>query len=422
MPGRPKKHLQPKTAVDLRTTPEPGGLSPLIMLFLFGLAIAVLIIVVFQTIYRMEYSATGLYLNFASKVFEGQMPYRDFSLEYPPLALIFFIIPRLFTSDWLIFSVLYQAEVLIFAWLGLWVMYKIALRMGKTPWKLMTPYVLGILVIGPILGQQYDIFPAVMTLLSLYCFWLGRHKSSWFWLALGVMTKLYPAILIPVYLIIYWRNHQIRPLFSGIVTFSLTCLVMLIPFLITGPQNLGSLLTYHTQRGIQIESGYSAFLMLAAKLGLTSVMVDFNYGSWNLSGPLAGTFSKLSTCIQALGLLICYGFIWTQVKPGKSQFTRLGAYVLLLTSVLLFTSKVFSPQYIIWLLPVLALVFTRWRLAIWTTFAVTGIFTYLIFPVNYFYLLKMDIGSVIMLFVRDLTLVVLAALAVVSLKDMKSSD
>jgi hypothetical protein len=52
MPGRPKKHLQPKTAVDLRTTPEPGGLSPLIMLFLFGLAIAVLIIVVFQTIYR----------------------------------------------------------------------------------------------------------------------------------------------------------------------------------------------------------------------------------------------------------------------------------------------------------------------------------------------------------------------------------
>jgi uncharacterized membrane protein len=286
----------------------------------------------------------------------------------------------------------------------------------------MTPYILGILLIGPILGQQYDIFPAVMMLLSLYYFWLGHNKTSWFWLALGVMTKLYPAVMIPLYLIIYWSNRQLKPVLSGVLTFVLTCLILLMPFLVTGPDNLMSLINYHSQRGIQIESFYGACLLLADKLGWTSALMIFNYGSWNLSGSIAETLSKFVVYIQAAALFVSYCFIWTQIKPGKSQFTRLGAYTLLLLAVLLLTSKVFSPQYIIWLLPVLPLIFTRWRLAVWTIFAVTGIFTYLIFPVSYIDLLNLNIYPITLVFMRNLTLALLAALAVVSLRSMKSSE
>jgi hypothetical protein len=128
------------------------------------------------------------------------------------------------------------------------------------------------------------------------------------------------------------------------------------------------------------------------------------------------------TYIQIVALFVFYCFIWTQVKKGKSQFTRLGSYSLLLIAVLLFTSKVFSPQYIIWLLPLMSLVFTQWRLAIWTTFAVIGIFTYLIFPANYLSLLSLNTGIVMILCIRDLLLIVLAALSIVSLKTMKSSE
>jgi uncharacterized membrane protein len=422
MPTDRKKPTNQKITLPAQNTPPKDSFQQVIIFVLFGLAIAVIFFWLFQTIYSTKYSATGIYMNFASQVISGQIPYRDFNLEYPPLALVFFILPRLLTDQWPSFSILYQLEVLIFAWLGLWVVYKIARRLGKEPWKLMAPYTLGILAIGPILGQQYDIFPAVMTLFSFYYFWMGQHKTSWLWLALGVMTKLYPAVFIPLYLIIYLRNGQIRPLVSGMVTFALACLVLLSPFLVTGPQNLISLVTYHSQRGIQIESLYGAFLLLADKLGLTSVSLGFSYGSWNLSGPLADKFSGLSTWIQAIGFFICYCFIWTQVKRGKSQFSRLGAYALLLTAVLLFTSKVFSPQYIIWLLPVLALIFTRWRWAIWTTFLVTGSFTYLIFPLNYLNLLNLDTSIIVILCLRDLTLILLAALAVVSLKTMKSSQ
>jgi uncharacterized membrane protein len=422
MPDQFIKNLKPVAAPGNKPTPKQDTVKPPVTLLICGAAIAAIIFLLFQTLYHIQYSPVLVYMDYASNVIHGQIPYRDFSLEYPPLALLFFIIPRLFTDQWQVFSMIYQGEVLIFALLGLWVIYKIAQRMGKEPWKLMAPYILGILVIGPILGQQYDIFPAVMTLLSLYYFWLGRHKTSWLWLALGVMTKLYPAVLIPLYLIIYWRNHQIRQAVTGIVTFGLACLIMLSPFLLTGPQNLISLVNYHSQRGIQIESLYGAFLLLADRLGLTSVSLGFSYGSWNLSGPLADSFSRLYTYIQVVTLFVCYCFIWAQVKKGKSQFTRLGSYSLLLIAVLLFTSKVFSPQYIIWLLPLMSLVFTHWRLAIWTTFAVIGIFTYLIFPVNYLNLLSLNTGIIMILCLRDLLLIVLAALAVVSLKTMKSSE
>jgi uncharacterized membrane protein len=387
-----------------------------------ALMLGIIILVVFQTFYKTPYSPVMVYLNYASQIFSGYIPYRDFSLEYPPLALVFFLIPRIFTTQWQTFSWIFQVEVLIFTILGLWITYKIALKLGKAPWKLVLPYLGGILVIGPILGQQYDIFPAVMLLLSMYYFWLGKTRTSWLWLAMGVMTKLYPAILIPVYLIIYWRNRQFSALVTGLITLLISCLVLLSPFLVTGPTNLMSLINYHSQRGLQIESTYSAFLMLAGKLGLTKVYLDFSFGSWNLAGPAANFFSRFSASIQALVLLATYVFIWTRVKAGKSQFSRLGAYVLLLLAVLLCTSKVFSPQYIIWLLPALPLVLTYWKIPIWTVFAITGILTYLVFPVYYLDLLEMGTGTIILLVLRDLTLIILAVLTILSLKTMKSSD
>jgi hypothetical protein len=422
MPAKIKKETRPVTPAPPKKNPRIVNSQQWLTFILFGLAITVILLIIYQTFYRTPYSATGIYLGYASRVFDGQMPYRDFNLEYPPLALLFFLIPRLFTAQWTVFAVLYQSEILIFAWLGLWVTFLIARKLGKAPWKLLAPYTLAILFIGPIIGQQYDIFPAVMMLFSIYYFWLGRHKTSWLWLAFGILTKLYPALLVPLYALIYLRNRQFQTLLTGIGVLVLTSLIMLSPFLISGPQHLMSLVEYHSQRGIQVESAYGATLLLANQLGWTTISLQFNYGSWNVAGHLSDTISHLSIYLQALVFLIGYVFIWTQIKKGKSQFSRLGAYILLLLSALLFTSKVFSPQYIIWLLPVLALVFTRWRWVIWITFAVMGIFTYIIFPLNYFELLYQNPGIVMILALRDVLLVMLAVLAAVSLKSMKTSD
>jgi uncharacterized membrane protein len=398
---------------------HPGG-----QFVLFAAAHLIIFIVIFHTIYKTPYSAVVVYFNYASQVLDGNVPYRDFSMEYPPFALVFFLIPRMFASTWQRFSLAFQTEVLIFDLISLFIIYLIARRLGKAPWKLLTIYTLAFLAMGPIVGQQFDIFPAVLTLLSLYFFWRGQHKISWALLALGTMTKLYPAIIAPVYVLCYLRNRQYHTLATTLATFILICLIILAPFLIISPESIQNLIVYHGQRGLQIESTYSAIVMILSKLGLTNAATVFNYGSWNLTGPLADFLARTSTFILGILLLGAYWFIYRQIKPGKSQFTRLGAYAILLVSITLFASKILSPQYMIWLVPLIPLAFNRFRFAICAVFVAIGVATYFIFPCNYLNMIKFNdhVDLIAVLFLRDSLLIVLAIFAGMSLKRMKPSE
>jgi uncharacterized membrane protein len=394
----------------------------------FVLALAIIFFVVFQTFYRVQsqdgtlFSSSGLYYEYASNIMNGQMPYRDFGLEYPPLSLLFFILPRLLADSWLFYSYFFQIEVLICACLGLWITYRIAQRTGQSPWKLMAPYTLAIVAIGPITGQQYDIFPAIMLLGSLYFFWQGKHKTSWVLMTLGVLTKLFPAVLAPLYLIIYLRERRFRTLAEGVISAALVCLVVLLPFLVTGPDNLMSLVTYHTARGLQVESTYSSFLLLGNSLGFNLAEMEFNYGSWNLNGTAAHILASFSSGFQLVVLLLCYWYIWTRLRPGRIQIAELNSFALLLISALLFTSKILSPQYIIWLLPVIALAATRWRFTVWGVFVAACLMTYFIFPVYYTELLNQNVVLIMILGLRNILLLLLGLLAVVSIQKLHNSS
>jgi uncharacterized membrane protein len=396
--------------------------SELWQLGFFAIAHVLIFIILFHTLYSTQFSAVGIYFDYASDVLNGKLPYRDFAFEYPPLSLLFFILPKLLSPSWQVFSVYFQAEVLIFELAGLVLTYLIARRLGKAPWTLLSVYSIAILAVGPIIGQQYDIIPAITTLLALYYFWLGHHKVAWVFLALGTMIKLYPALLAPIFLIIYLRNGEYRRIWSGLSVFALCCLLILSPFLIIGPSNLLSLFDYHSLRGIQLESTYGAILLVAQKLGWTTVTLVFNYGSWNFNGNLANIFSQLSTPIMAIYLLGCYIFIYTQVRAGKSQFTRLGCYALLVILVTLITSKVLSPQYIIWLIPVLALILGRLRYYVWLLFLFMGGLTYYLFPLHYAGLMAFSTTEAAVLCIRNVLLIVIAVLAVLSLRRLKPSD
>jgi len=397
-------------------------ISPEFQLAIFSLATVLIFVWLFNTIYTTPYSATGIYYKYASQLINGLVPYRDFSFEYPPFALFFFALPRLLTSNYDTFALYYHYEVLVFVLIGLLVVYSIARRLGKAPWKLMIIYILGILAIGPIIAQQYDIFPAVLAVLAVYFFWLGKHKTSWVLLALGALTKIFPIILAPVFLLYYLRNRQYRYLWSGILVFVAICLVVVVPVFFYGMGAIRELISYHAQRGLQIESSYSSFFLVADKLGMISVIPVFNFGSWNLDSPLANALATLSTYFLVVLLLIAYGFIYNRMKPGKSQFSRLGAYSILVITIVLVSSKVLSPQYLIWLIPFLPLLSGKWRYPMIIVFIVVGILTYYIFPHNYLGLINLRLIVVAALFFRNLLLILLAILAVIELRHMKASD
>jgi uncharacterized membrane protein len=389
-------------------------------LALFILVHILIFALLFQDFYKIQYSATGLYFDFASSVLEGNVPYRDFDLEYPPLSLLFFVLPGLIASNYTDFAILYQIEVLVFSLIGAYLIYDIARRIGEAPWKLLAIYTLSILAVGPIIGQQYDIFPAVMVLAALYFFWLGKHKVSWALLALGTLTKVYPVVIAPIFLIYYLRNRQYREIRNGVLVFAVISLVVALPFLILGSDSILSMVSYHSERGIQIESTYASLLLVADKLGLMTVELVFDFGSWNLDSFAANVLAGLSTWILLIFLLLSYWFIYKQVRLGEDPHTRSGLFSLLVIGVTLITSKVFSPQYLIWLVPLIPLVFNRWRYPVLITFVAIGLLTYIIFPHNYAALLELDTGVIGVLVLRNVLIVFLMALTVISIKEAKT--
>lgn len=381
----------------------------------FALAHVFIFTTIFHTIYNIQYTAIGMYFNFASKVISGSVPYRDFVLEYPPFSLFFFILPRLVTSSYPLYALLYQAEVVIIDLAAVFVIYDIARRLGKSPWKTMTVYTVGILAAGPIITQQFDVFPALMVLLAIYFFWLGKNKTSWAILALGVVTKIYPIVLAPVFLIYYFRSKEYRNMRSGIITFALVGLATTLPLLLISPGSILELINYHSQRGIEIESIYSSFLLIAEKLGFVSAQAYFSFGSWNIVGNVESAFAGASTFLLVLCLLIAYWIVYTKTNPRNRDLSSLSAFSTFLITLVLITSKILSPQYIIWLIPLLPLLTFSWRYAVWAVFVAIGCLTFYIFPSHYYELIDFKSTVVAALFIRNILLILLAALIGTSL-------
>ncbi len=384
-------------------------------LVLFILAHLFIFIVLFQTIYKMQYSATGIYFGFASRVLEGNIPYQDFTLEYPPFSLLFFILPRLVASTWSSFSIYYQAEVVIIDIIGILIIYAVARKTANPPWIFLMIYTLCILAMGPIIGQQYDLFPAVMSLLSIYIFWAGKHKTSWVVLALATLTKIFPVVIAPVFLIHYLRNSQWKHLWQGLMIFSAVILIVLLPFLISSPASLKTLYDYHALRGIQVESIYSSFLLAADKLGLISINTGFGYGSWNVLGPSADVLSKVSTVILGILLVLAYCLIYLRTKKGNPRILQLSAFSMLAILIVICSSKILSPQYMIWLIPLIPLFSERTWLSVLIAFLIAGALTYYLFPWNYINLTLMNNPEVAVLFFRNCLLIAMGILIVVSL-------
>lgn len=395
-------------------------------LIIFCLVHALILLVLFNSaLYdntALEYDIARFF-NYSSRIVEGQLPYQDFAVEYPPLTLVFFTLPRLVAPSLGIYQYAFAVEILLFDLLGLFLISALSRRLGLHLTGTLGIYTLALLAIGPILIYRYDLIPAIMVLLALYTFSQGKHKTSWAILAVGVMTKIYPAVIALIFLIHQFCHRRYRHIISGAAAFVIATAIIVILGLLLSPDGFLDSFRYQAQRGIHADSTYSSFLLLGHTLGLTQVRLGF-IGliplSLDIVSPITDMLARISPLIMILAVAIVYWFFYKSqseraVAPKTlSPITKPDAtiihYSLLAILAFIITNKVFSPQFIIWLYPLIPLVAGRWRRTSWLMFIMIGLMTYFIYPTAYGGLMQCHPIVISILFLRNVSLIILAFL------------
>jgi hypothetical protein len=233
-------------------------------------------------------------------------------------------------------------------------------------------------------------------------------------LSIATGLKLWPVLVLPG--LLGASRHRAR---SGSVVVVLGAALAGGTVLAAGWDRLLSPLGYQSARGLQVESVLATPLMAVWAFGSDAWHVEYAASrSFEVSGPGAGALLLASTLLTG-GLLLGFILLSVRVLRGnRLSVAGLVWFALAVTSGFLVCSKVLSPQYLLWVLPVVAAGLAvapsrpllRWGIAL---LAVTAL-THVLYPVLYPGLVERE-GytwlAVTVLVVRNIALVVLTVAA-----------
>jgi hypothetical protein len=217
------------------------------------------------------------------------------------------------------------------------------------------------------LGVALAVVGALALLVSRRGWWLALLV-----LALGVHFKLMPIFVAPLFLLAAlpaanlqgpWRDlFRLLAVRAGVLAaFGFGMLASF--WLWQGPGTI-EFLNYHKDRGLEIESTWSSLLLVLQPLagGWT---VYHSHGSVNVRAPLSPLLTTAATLTMGVLVLAATVVFVAAVRRRRptagdtiaQAHPRLVAdFTLLLMFLCIVANKVFSPQYLFWVLPLIPLV------------------------------------------------------------------
>lgn len=226
---------------------------------------------------------------------------------------------------------------------------------------------------------RFDLLPALFTLLAVICAARSRWKWAFAHLALATLCKFYPVILLIPFLL--QQQTQVggrwfeRKRWMPLLVFVLVCVGVVACSMLLSVEGTLKPLTYFGDRPIQVESFPASLMWLSSLIAGFPLSFKFTYGSLNVFGAPEQILSKLTTLLLLVGLAYTYWLQWR----GKIDLAMSSLLTLL---ILVCTSKVFSPQYLIWIAPLVAYVGrSSWKWLL--SWGLLGVLTTLIYPYIY---------------------------------------
>lgn len=182
---------------------------------------------------------------------------------------------------------------------------------------------------------NWDLLAVALTALGMM-FW-ARRRPGWagVMLGLGMAAKLYPALLLGPLLLLCWRGRRLPDFVMTAASFVLSWAAVNLPALILAPAAWRDFWTFNSERGGDLGSIWYVL---------------------SLAGHEVAHLNLVSAGLFAVGCLALAVLI--VLAPRRPRF---GSVAFLVVAMFLMTNKVYSPQYVLWLLPLLILARPRWR-------------------------------------------------------------
>ena len=364
-----------------------------------------------------------VYMHKAEALARGEVPYRDFALEYPPLALLAMAVPY-FSWPWQPPS--FEVYRWLFtAWesLLLVVLVIVASRMaGSFVRGVATPastaasraiagrVLVLVIVVAPSLAWRLDLLPATLAALAILAALQGRAALAGAAVGLGALAKIYPLALVPALAAMWLVPVYGRRLARFGAGLGATISIGLLPILVLAGDQAWSFVTYQAERGLQLETVPAGLILLAGAWSGGHVALTFDHNAVHVAGNAAELYLTVQPwlsliCFAALAALSLTLYRRELRFMGSVQPRTIIAISIAFILLLLVTNKVFSVQYTVWLLPLVAFLP---RAQFWLA-AVIGALSIGIHPLLYKLLIAQDAAVIGLLNVRNGLVVALLA-------------
>ncbi|MEV4337288.1 glycosyltransferase family 87 protein [Streptomyces sp. NPDC049590] len=319
------------------------GRSPLWPLAVWAVTRAALLLSVFRVYVFPGPDVTSdvsvIYRGWYEVLRQGTFPLDDVTWQYPPAAALAILSPGAlpflsYAHAFFVLACLCDAVVLA-------LLAYAARRPGRSA-RGVWVWVAGVPLLGPTVYARYDLMVTAVAVAALLAG--ARHPRAMGALAaVGALVKVWPALLLA-------GAVRRRAWVSAAVTGAGVALL----FAVSMPGAF-AFLTFQRDRGTEVESLGALVFHVARHFGWRGEVL-LNYGSVEFLGPWVDVVSGAALALT--GIAFGWLLLW------RLRARRLTGAVLAdaaLTAVLLFTvtSRVISPQYLVWLVGLAAVCLTH---------------------------------------------------------------
>ncbi len=274
----------------------------------------------------------------------GKIPYLDHPVEYPVIigavmeagSRIAHLFPSSEQNRWF-----FDINAVLFALCAAATVVATAKTSGRRPWDAaMVALAPGLMLTGLI---NWDLLAVALTSFGLLL-WSRRHPAwAGVLLGLAVATKFYPIVLFGALFLLCVRGRQMRAFWVALLAAVGAWVVVDLPVWLAAPTNFGKFYAFSQERGADWGSIWYAYQQIT-------------HHSFDVGGAMPEHLNFLATVSFAVLFLGIAGLTW--FAPRRP---RLPQVCFLVLAGFLLVNKVYSPQYVLWLLPLAVLARPRWR-------------------------------------------------------------